>query len=471
MNQLQDNGTTIHWHGLRQYKSNTQDGVPGITECPLAPGQSKTYNFQATQYGTSWYHSHFSCQYGDGVLGPIVVNGPATANYDLDLGPLPITDWYYGTVNMHAARVEHVNAGPPEADNGLINGTMVGSNGGSYARTTLIAGKKHRVRLINTAVDNHFMVGLDGHQMQVITADFVPIVPYNASWIFLGIGQRYDVIITADQMPGSYWFRAEVQDQAGCGTNFGNGNIKSIFAYAGHTAETPITSKTAYAQRCNDETDLVPYWNSYVPDGTMVTPTVLQTSINQSTAADGTLTLYWNVNGSSLDVDWSEPTLRSVRTGRFSFAQSANVITLPTSGQWTYWVIEESAGSPFTVNVPHPIHLHGHDFFVLGTGHTAWKPVADIATLNYNNPPRRDVAMLPSGGWLALAFRTDNPGAWIMHCHIAWHADEGFAVQFLESAGSIQSVDPLSMEFDDQCAAWNDYYPARAPYRKHDSGV
>ena len=66
-NQMPNNGTAIHWHGLRQWHKNTQDGVPGITECPIAPGQQKTYRFQATQYGTSWYHSHFSCQYGDAI--------------------------------------------------------------------------------------------------------------------------------------------------------------------------------------------------------------------------------------------------------------------------------------------------------------------------------------------------------------------------------------------------------------------
>jgi len=54
INNLQNNGTGIHWHGLRQYHTNTQDGVPGITECPLAPGDSKTYTFLATQFGTSW---------------------------------------------------------------------------------------------------------------------------------------------------------------------------------------------------------------------------------------------------------------------------------------------------------------------------------------------------------------------------------------------------------------------------------
>ena len=55
--------------------------------------------------------------------------------------------------------------------------------------------------------------------------------------------------------------------------------------------------------------------------------------------------------------------------------------------------------------------LHGHDFYVLGAGQQTWK-ASDINTLNYNNPTRRDTAMLPSNGWLALAFQTDNPGAW-----------------------------------------------------------
>lgn len=53
-NKLQANGTSIHFHGIRQYLSNQQDGVPGITQCPLAPNQSKSYVFKATQFGTSW---------------------------------------------------------------------------------------------------------------------------------------------------------------------------------------------------------------------------------------------------------------------------------------------------------------------------------------------------------------------------------------------------------------------------------
>jgi FtsP/CotA-like multicopper oxidase with cupredoxin domain len=61
-NQLSDNGTAIHFHGLRQKGNNMNDGVPSITQCPIPPGSSMTYTWVAENYGTSWYHSHFAIQ-------------------------------------------------------------------------------------------------------------------------------------------------------------------------------------------------------------------------------------------------------------------------------------------------------------------------------------------------------------------------------------------------------------------------
>lgn len=72
-NELQHNGTGIHWHGLRQLNSCQHDGVPGVTECPIAPGKTRQYVFKCTQFGTSWYHSHWSAQYGEGVVGTIII--------------------------------------------------------------------------------------------------------------------------------------------------------------------------------------------------------------------------------------------------------------------------------------------------------------------------------------------------------------------------------------------------------------
>jgi FtsP/CotA-like multicopper oxidase with cupredoxin domain len=124
-------------------------------------------------------------RYGEGVLGGIIINGPATANYDIDLGTMTVQDWYHFTAS------QRVPGPPPPADNGLINGTMVNSTGGGhYLSTVLEKGKKYRLRLINTSIDNYFKVHLDNHKIKVIAADFVPIVPYETDWLFIAIGNR-----------------------------------------------------------------------------------------------------------------------------------------------------------------------------------------------------------------------------------------------------------------------------------------
>lgn len=51
-NEIPDNGTAVHWHGIRQLNANEYDGVPGVTQCPIPPGESMTYKFRAEQYGT-----------------------------------------------------------------------------------------------------------------------------------------------------------------------------------------------------------------------------------------------------------------------------------------------------------------------------------------------------------------------------------------------------------------------------------
>jgi hypothetical protein len=86
---------------------------------------------------------------------------------------------------------------------------------------------------------------------------------------------------------------------------------------------------------------------------------------------------------------------------------------------------------------------------------------------------RRDVTMLPPNGWLVLAFHTDNPGAWLMHCHIAWHVSGGLGLTFVERPADyvarMQAAD-LAV-FDQTCAAWNSYFPSRDPFPKDDSGL
>jgi len=155
-NALENNGSTIHWHGIRQNYTNPMDGVPSITQCPIAPGESYTYVWRAVQYGTGWYHSHVGVQAWEGVFGGVVINGPATANYDEDLGVLFLNDWSHQTADELWPSVE--TQGDPTMDNGLINGTNVYENVGSRFEVEVVSGRTYRIRLINAAINSHFKV-------------------------------------------------------------------------------------------------------------------------------------------------------------------------------------------------------------------------------------------------------------------------------------------------------------------------
>lgn len=280
-NSLANNGTSFHWHGVRQFNSNPMDGTNGITECPLAPGQSRTYTFVATQYGTSWYHSHHSSQYSDGVLGTIIVDGPASANYDIDLGVLPLSDWFYEPAFSSIYKLSRgLIRGNPRADNILISGTNVNSaEGGAYHRNTIERGKKYRLRLVNTGTNDNFKVGLDGHNMTVISADFIAIQPFITQWLYIDVGQRYDVIIEADQLIDSYWFH--VVPQAGCSNNVVS-NAVSIFSYKGANNTTPSATNRNNdppTSSCEDPNpSLVPFVNLGVPQETIAESSCLDVS-------------------------------------------------------------------------------------------------------------------------------------------------------------------------------------------------
>lgn len=88
------------------------------------------------------------------------------------------------------------------------------------------------------------------------------------------------------------------------------------------------------------------------------------------------------------------------------------------------------------------------------------------------NPARRDTAVLPANGYLALAFQLDNPGAWISHCHIAWHASEGFSIEFVESENQISSTLGASAStlVKDTCASYNAYNKTSV-FHQDDSGI
>lgn len=354
INKLTTNGTSMHWHGLRQLNTNTQDGVNGVTECPLAPGDSKVYRFQATEYGTSWYHSHFSVQYGEGVLGPIVINGPSSANYDIDLGPVALAEYYNLTANQQDW-ITH-RYGPQQAANYLINGQNIAVSGatGQRAKFTFTPGKKHLLRLVNTGVDAVFKFSIDGHQLQVVQTDFVPIVPYYTNEVTLGIGQRYNVIVNANQTVGNYYMRAMSATDCSINANDGTGNANGIVSYIGAPSGLPTSTATNHTNTCVDEpiTSLTPIVPMSVPNSTF--QSLVQTenvNIQRVTTANDTV-FQWTLGGISQVIEWNNPTLANAVIPNDTFSAAKNVIQLNTPNIWTFWVIQNQ------FFVPHPMHLH-----------------------------------------------------------------------------------------------------------------
>ncbi len=482
-NQLSDNATTIHWHGINQRGSNDQDGVPGVTECAIAPGSTRTYTFKASQYGTAWYHSHAYSQLGDGIRGPMVIHGPATSNYDVDAGTVMIDDLFGTgsapmTVAETNARIAHF--GPGGTWNYMLNGanTFPDLSKGKHALWKVKSGKKYLFRLINSASQNMFSVHFDNHKMTVISTDLVPITPYQTEWLNIGIGQRYSVIVEMNQPTAGYFLRAVTQTgcPSGCANN-GLGKANGIFAYEGADLTLPTSTagnKTAADFAiCADEplASLKPYLKKSGGSQQAFTNSVKTIPAgavaNVSTPDDGVV-FRWFINNGAMNVNFTQPTLRSIASGTNSNSTVSNYITLTSKNQWVYFVIQNQFFAA------HPMHLHGHDMSVLGQGTVAWNPSL-VSTLNFDNPTRRDTAMLAGSrgpgappGYTVIGFETDNPGAWLMHCHIIWHVDGGLALQWIERPDEIKNYYG-SAAFKDECAA-NAKYEASAPGRVHTSG-
>ncbi|KAF2654402.1 multicopper oxidase [Lophiostoma macrostomum CBS 122681] len=465
-NSLDNNGTGIHWHGLRQLNSCQNDGVPGVTECPIAPGKSRQYVFKLTQFGTTWYHSHWASQYAEGVWGTLIIDGPATWNYDYDLGTLPLNEWYYIPGFTANEQAQHSKFGPPKPDNILVNGTHVNADGGgSYYKMTVKKGKKYRIRLINTSVDTTFHVSFDGHPFQVMTSDFVPVKSFPATQLTLNIGQRYDVVINANQTAGNYWFRVGIGSCSSNAMTDTKIQLGAILHYDSVDDGTPTSTGVTLNTDCDDVTGLVPFVPNTVP--TSVVPSATEMELSSKTYVEDNNLFRWTIDGSEQIVNWNSPSLQTALNGGSDYGNHSNIYEMSTANQWYLWYIQ---GPTTGFGLPHPIHLHGHDFYILKSGVGTWDGTSD--GLTFQNPTRRDTAMLPSLGYLLIAFPADNPGLWVMHCHIAWHASQGLSVQFLERNGEIKGAIKDVSGLTQGCSEWDDYWqPGKHVYNQTDSGI
>jgi len=217
-------GTTLHWHGIRL--PNPMDGVPGVTQPAIAPGDRFVYEFRPADAGTFFYHSHAGLQLDTGIQGPLVVEDPSErAEYDEEAF-LQLDDWLDGldglTPQTELAQLKARAAGktmmmpamtpPPlmssrwpgavvthELDKGDVQDyplfLITGRPPESPHVVTAGAGKRVRLRTVNAGSDTAFAFFVEGQTMTVTHADSVPVRPVRTEGLVMGPGERYDAIV------------------------------------------------------------------------------------------------------------------------------------------------------------------------------------------------------------------------------------------------------------------------------------
>lgn len=454
-----EEGTSLHWHGILQKKSPWMDGVPGIQQCPISPGGSFTYSFQADLYGTSWYHSHYSAQYADGLLGPMIIHGPIdnTMGYDIDLGPVLLTDHYHQPymtiVEGLMSNGSDLQIAPP-SDNNLINGkgnfdcstvangdtTKCTKNAG-LAQFKFTSGKTHRLRLINAGAEGLQRFSIDGHTLTVIANDFVPITPYTTKVVTLGIGQRTDILVTANvnTPTSSYWMRSNISSI--CSVSNQPHALAEIYYESADTTKQP--SSTAWnipdPGTCSNDalSTTIPAYK-ITPSQPTITKTM---EINFGFNSTGHF--LWTLDGTSFRADYNSPIYLLSLLGNTQWEPQWNVKNFSTNS--TIRIIVNNL-----TPVAHPMHLHGHNMQILNEGTGTWD---GHSITNSANPQRRDVQMLRPNGYLVLQFDADNPGVWPFHCHIAWHVSGGLYASLLERPADLLGVSVPSV-LAQTCRDW-----------------
>ncbi|KAJ8094124.1 laccase, multicopper oxidase, benzenediol:oxygen oxidorectuctase [Marasmius tenuissimus] len=343
---------------------------------------------------------------------------------------ITLADWYH-------TKAKQIAFGTPQST--LINGLGRWSDANatsSLAVITVESGKRYRFRVVNAACDPAYEFYISNHTFTVIEADSINHEPVTADSVTMYAGQRYSLVMEANQPVGNYWIRAN--PNAGS-TGFVNGINSAILRYVGASEEEPEVTTEFEPTAPLSESDLIPLENPGAPGDATIGGVDVAMHLNFGFSG-GLFTL----NGQSFTPP-TVPVLLQIMSG----AQSAD--NLLPEGMVFPLPANSTVELSFTgglLGIEHPMHLHGHAFDVVR--------VAGSSTYNYANPVRRDVVNIGGASDnVTIRFSTDNPGPWIMHCHIDWHLEAGFAVVFAERTDEWAALTAPPTAWDNLCPTYD----------------
>jgi FtsP/CotA-like multicopper oxidase with cupredoxin domain len=380
--------TSIHWHGLRL--PNDMDGVPGITQDPIAPGTEFVYEFTARDAGTFWYHPHVdsAAQVGRGLYGPIVVEDPADSEAFGDELVLLLSDM---SIDDHGRFLPKDQGGEFGDLFGREGNTLL-VNGKIQPRIKARAGKPQRWRIINGARSRYYTIQLRDHMLTKLGGDNG--LAERSEQVFRVVlvpGERADLVFTPSSEPGSVQTMQWIPTDRGFGSLFNRPRVDMIDIET--VAAAPVQPPP-------------------IPD-------FLRTiePIDVTNAIERTLDL----------------TIDSER------GRDGNEVVMGINGvpYWRSKPLEANIGETHIWNVTndtafaHPFHLHGYFFQVLDeTRVPEWKDTVDV----------------PAESSIRLAVRFDErPGVWMYHCHILDHADSGMMGHLWVSDGTDEEMPHIEL--------------------------
>lgn len=382
-----EQASTVHWHGLRL--PNAMDGVPGLTQAAVDPGGSFLYEFDLPDAGTFWYHPHVksSEQIGRGLYGPLIVEERTPPLVDRDVTWV-LDDW---RVRDNGHIDESFNNMHDRSHGGRM-GNLASLNGITSTTYSVRAGERLRIRLINAANARSFALNFEGHNPVVIALDGHPVKPFspNGGRVSLGSGQRADLIIDMTGNPGEQ-FAITDEYYARSAYQF----LSLVYDPAAPVRENLMDENVELTKN----PIAVPDYKTTSVNEVVITGGAMgglrQASINGKVMTIQELVSLgkvWAINGIVADP--------KNRVPQFQFPKgSSQRLIFKNETAW-----------------PHPIHLHGHVFRIMARNgkvedREAWT----------------DTVLLEPSEKVEVIFVADNPGDWLLHCHVLEHHEAGMA--------------------------------------------
>jgi len=369
-----DDPTTVHWHGLRI--PNRMDGVPFLTQPYVYKGDHFDYAFAPPDAGTFWYHPHCNTleQMGHGLTGVIVVENPKDPAFDAEI-VLNLRDWRLGGDGQFIEQFR-----PRDAAKAGTYGTVRTTNWKQQPQYDAPAGGLLRLRIAITDVTRIHTFKLEGADAQVIAIDGNPVpARFALDVLTLGPGQRLELAV---RIPDSEGATVTLSDVRGT-----TPKVLSTFRAVGASLKRALGDLGPLEANPVAKADLGAA--EHIP----LTLSATAENAPPSGSICGTLGYsFWAINKVPWGGDQPDPMapLAELKLGRS-------------------YVIDMENLTPHL----HPIHLHGMSFTVLSS---STRTVAPLVSDTYLIEPNEKVQ---------LALVADNPGDWVLHCHIIEHQKTG----------------------------------------------